>query len=544
VAFIANTRIYVRQMDQLEAQPVRGTDVDPLDLAFSPDGRSIAFFHGTAAMAGTGPLTDAELSRIDVTGGRPVPLTSTGSPFGIRWQGGRIVFSDGRRILAVAEAGGASETLVPATEGGRERLSQPQLVQDGRAIVYTVTDGSTFADSQIVVQSLPGGERKVLVSAGADGRVLPTGHLIWLRDSTIFGQAFDSESLQLTGSPVALVEGVRWAEFSGAGQFDVSASGTLVFVPGGESSGSELVWVDRTGRTEPVGAPRQSYTYPRVSPDGRLIAAGSDDDLWIWDVNRRTPTKLTAGPDLETYPVWMPDSQHVVFRSGPGGGQVDVYRRAADGTGTQERLTSTLEAEAPQMVLSDGRRLLMRVAATDSAPGGRLMLVGLAPDATPMPVFPSQPAAITSAEISPDGRWIAYQSPEGSTRDEVQVRPFPDVDSGRWQISSGGGTRPMWSRSARDLELFYMVTGVPARLMRVPVQPPRGGAFTYDTPETLFELANIRAGATGRAFDISPDNRRFLMVAAASDDGEQDRRVLTVVLNWTDEVRVRAPIRR
>ncbi|HUF46414.1 MAG TPA: hypothetical protein VMM93_01300, partial [Vicinamibacterales bacterium] len=258
-------------------------------------------------------------------------------------------------------------------------------------------------------------------------------------------------------------------------------------------------------------------------------------------IGRRILTKLTSGPDLESYPVWTPDSRFVVFRSGPQGGQTDVYRRAADGTGALERLTDTPEAEAPQMVLADGRRVLARRAATDTAPLGSLDLLELTPGAPAVPLFARPPATMTSAEISPDGRWIAYQSPEGSTFGEVHVRPFPDVEAGRWQISSGGGTRPMWSRSAQDMELFYVASGAPPRLMRVPVEPARAGAFVHGVPEPLFTLTDFTLGAIGRAFDLSADSRRFLMVAPVTSDSERNRRVLMFVTHWTDELRARVP---
>jgi Tol biopolymer transport system component len=279
-----------------------------------------------------------------------------------------------------------------------------------------------------------------------------------------------------------------------------------------------------------------------VSPDGTRIVANAtngDGDVWIWDVPRRTLSKLTTGPELESYPVWAPDGRFVLFRSGASGGQMDLYRRAADGTGALERLTESPEAEAPQMVLPDGR-LLIRRSRNDLTSLGTIDLVDLRSGAKPVPVFATPPAGMTNAEVSPDGRWIAYDSPEGSAQTEVHVRPFPDVNARRFQISSGGGTKPMWSRSSRDMELFFVSPGSTPQLMRVPVRPSRNGEFAYGSPEPLFALTGFQSGLIGRAFDIHPDGRRFLMVARASGQDEA-RRSITVVTNWLDELRTRVP---
>jgi serine/threonine-protein kinase len=543
VAYIANRQIYLRHMHELEAKPLRGTDVDPVDVVFSPDGRSIAYFSGTGAVGG--PLSNLALNRIDVTGGTPVVLCHLdSSSYGVRWMGDRIVFSDGRRILVVPDTGGTPEPLVAIDPKSVDRLAQPQLLADGRAVIYTFAPGGAFVNSRIVAQVIPDGEPKTLVADGMDGRVLPSGHLVWLNAGTLFAQGFHARTLTLTGVPVPIVEGVSGAGLSGAGHYHISETGTLVFVPG-LSGPNDLVWVDRTGTKEPTGAPSQSYTYPRVSPDGTRIVANATDgdgDVWIWDVPRRTLSKLTAGPELESYPVWTPDSRFVLFRSGSTGGQIDLYRRAADGTGAVERLTESPEAESPQMVLPDGR-LLLRRARNDVASLGTIDLIDPKPGAKAVPVFATPPAGMTSAEVSPDGRWIAYDSPEGSTQTEVHVRPFPDVNARRFQISSGGGGKPMWSRSSREAELFYVVPGPPPRLMHVPVRPSRDNEFTYGSPKTMFALTGFETGLIGRAFDIHPDGRRFLMVAQAGGQDEA-RRSLTVVTHWLDELRARVPTAR
>jgi Tol biopolymer transport system component len=532
IAYIANNQIYLRRLPDLEAQPIRGSDIDPLDLTFSPDGNAIAFFAPASPVGGG--LEGITLKTIDVGGGKPLTLCSTGPPSGVRWLDDRIVFSLGDRIQVVASGGGTPETLV--TAGQNERLARPQLFTNG-TLLYTVRTGS---DNQIVVQSA-GGARRVLVQVGQDGYVLTGGYLTWMRESTLLAQAIDVSTLQLAGGPVPLVEGIRVAIGTGTGQMDVSDSGTLVFAPGVSNSRNDLVWVDRSGREEPTGAPPQSYTYPRISPEGTRVATQTselDVDIWIWDLQRKTMTKLTSGPQIDQYPVWTPDGKSVIFRSGPtGGGQTDLYRRNADGTGGVEKLTDTPFAETAQLVTKDGLHILARRAASDSTPEGALVFGPLKPGATLEPVLGSSLPAHSNGELSPDGRWLAYQSREGSTTAEIHVRPFPATDSGHWQITSGGGVKPMWSHSGR--ELFYQ-TANPPGLMRVRVTTaPGGNAFTYTSPpETVLNVERYFTGLVGRAYDISLDDRRFLLVRA-SDTTAAERPSLTIVVHWLEEVRAR-----
>jgi serine/threonine-protein kinase len=535
LAYVANSQIYLRKMDELEAQPIRGTDVDPLEIMFSPDGNSIAFF----APVG-GALDGALLKKVTITGGAPVTLCQAGPPYGARWQGDRVVFSIGSQILAVPQTGGVPQTLAAAAEGSGEILAHPQLLDDGRALLYTVRAANTeFDDAQIVIQPLPAGPRRVLVEGGTDPRVTDSGHLLWMRDSILMAQPFDRGALALRGGPVPIVESLRQTPFSGVGHLALSDTGTLAYLPGASEGRRNLVWVDRRGTESPTGAPPQLYTYPRLSPDGSKIVANTTDtnesDIWIWDLTRKTSTKLTQGPEAEGYGVWSPDSRDVFFVSGASNtGPGDLFRRAADGTGTVERLTDTPDREVPMMILPDGR-VLIRLSPVSG--GATRMVIWSAGTADKLvPVFSDAVPPQVNAEVSPDGRWIAYQSSEGSTRDEIHVRPFPNTDSGHWQISTGGGTRPMWSTSGR--ELFYG-TPTPNRLMVVAVEANRpGDPFTYSPPTSLLDISKYSLGLIGRAFHISRDDQRFLMVLPITAVAGENPSI-TIVTHWIEELKAR-----
>jgi Tol biopolymer transport system component len=537
LAYVANNQIYLRHMHEIDAQPIRGTDIDPLEPMFSPDGQSVAFF---APVAGAGSLEGALLKKVPIVGGAAVTLCPAGPMFGARWQGDRIVFSLGDRILSVADTGGAPQTLVELPKGSSDILAHPQLLDNGRALLYAIRAGTaSFNDAKIVVQPLPSGTARVLVEGGTDPRVTDSGHLVWIRENILTAQPFDSGSLQLKGGPVPIVESVRDTPASGAGQYSLSENGTLVYVMGAFEARANLLWVDRQGVETPTGIPPALYSYPRLSPDGTKIVVNTtqlgDNDIWLWDNARKTTTRLTQGPEFDSYPVWSRDSRSIFYASGATNvGPADLYRRAADGTGTLERLIERpTERATSMMILSDDRILIRSSSATGQS---RLMVLPPSPGAKPEPVFPASLPSQTNGEVSPNGRWIAYQSSEGSTRDEIHVRPFPATDSGHWQISSGGGTRPMWSNSGREL---FFVTGTPARLMRVAIET-RGPnePFTYGTPAQLLDLTKYVIGAIGRAFHISLDDQRFLMISRISAEGG-DRTSIMVVNHWLEELNAR-----
>ena len=363
-------QIYLRQIHETVTQPIRGTNVDPVELAFSPDGEWLAFFVPSSIGAG---LEDAVLKKIAVTGGTPVGLGVRGAPRGLRWQGGTIVFSAGGRIQTVPDTGNSEPTTIASRlDNEPVWLEQPQLLNEGRDVLYTVrpTGGSAGA-AQIVVQPVAGGERRTLVVSGTDGRLLPGGTLAFVRDSTLFVQAFDAAGLRVSGGAIPLIEGVRVAGTTGAGQFDVAGNGTLIFAPGSTVEGGAMVWVDRQGREEALAAARQEYYLPRVSPDGSKVAVStsgtSDRDLFVWDDQRKTMTKLTSDAGEESYPVWSRDSRFLYYRANPDGA-FDVFRRSADGAGTAERLTTSKETNTtPLSLLPGGEKLLVRagVSATD-----------------------------------------------------------------------------------------------------------------------------------------------------------------------------------
>jgi Tol biopolymer transport system component len=299
-----------------------------------------------------------------------------------------------------------------------------------------------------------------------------------------------------------------------------------------------LVWVDRDGRETAVLAPPLGYEAVRLSPEGRRVALdvrGQEDDIWIWAFDSRRLTRLTFDPSIDHSAVWTPDGTQIVYSSGS---RSNLFWRAADGTGAAEQLAEVPTAMFSNSFSPDGSRLVGWQLSPKT--GADLFLLSLTgkPGHSPSGdtrLLVATPFQELGAEISPDGAWLAYQW-NASGRFEIYVQPFPDVERGRWQVSTSGGTQPLWARSGR--ELFYR--GADGRLMAVPIQP--GRSFTWGNAAVVVDRAYFAAGAGApgprarRSYDVSPDGTRFLMVKAATPSAATSRHLI-VVLNFFEELK-------
>ncbi len=288
VAFVANQRLNLRALDQMEAKPLPGTEA-PRSPVFSPDGKWIVFWASQAVM------------KVAVTGGAPVTICPAPEiPYGVSWSpDGGIVFGQGSEgIWRVSPNGGEPEVLVPMEEG--QQADGPDILPGGKTLLFTLASGSVWDSADIVAQSLTNGTRKVLVRGGSDARYVPTGHLVYAIAGTLFAVPFDLESLETRGGPVPVLEGVLRATppNTGTAQFTFSQNGTLAYVPGRGDESASLVVVDRTGRVLSSVEKRGFLQNPRFSPDGGRVAAlvseGGVTDVWILDLARKTLARLTT----------------------------------------------------------------------------------------------------------------------------------------------------------------------------------------------------------------------------------------------------------
>jgi serine/threonine-protein kinase len=530
----ADAQLVVRLIDQLQATPLPGLSRAPFGPFVSPDGAWIGFNDlADGTLGGT-------LKKVSMLGGPPVTICSLSAPLrGASWGADdSIIFGTAdpaTGLLRVPAGGGEPEPLTkPDSQKGEADHYWPEILPGGRAILFT-TVASAAENYQIAVLNLETRERKTLIPGGSNPKFTSTGHIVYGVAGTLRAVAFDADHLEVLSDPVPVLDSVV-TKVNGAVNFSVARDGSLVYVAGtaaGETP-RRLMWVDRQGREEATNAPSRAYTYPRISPDATKVALDirdQENDIWIWDVARETLTRLTFDPGGDEFPLWTPDGRRIAFSSPQAGAAPNLFWRAADGTGSLERLTESPNQQVPTSFSPDGTRLLFRE--ITSGTGADIGILPLDGERRATPLVQTS-FSERNADVSPDGRWIAYESNE-SGQFEIYIRPFPQVDAGRWQVSAGGGTRPLWARNGR--ELFYLVE--PGRLMAVPIQP--GSTFAAGNPQVVFEgQYGPPLQRNGRTYDVSPDGQRFLMIKEGAA-GETSVPQLVVVLNWFEELKRLVP---
>jgi Tol biopolymer transport system component len=514
IVYVANQQLYLRAMDGLDAAPISGTDDLPTSPFFSPDGRRVGYWSGV----------DRQLKMVAVNGGAPVTLSVAEDPYygaPVWGDDDTIVWGQGEGIMRISANGGRAELLIE----GEGNLINPQILPDGESVLFHV---GTAEDGQVAIESLNSGERKLLFP-GVGPRYVPTGHIIYAVNDVLFAVGFDLGTLAIEGAPVAIADGVR----PGPPQYGVSDSGALVFVPGSETGGNTLVWVDREGNVEPLGTPARNYTFPRLSPNGRSVLVRIDDDLWLFDIAEEALTRLTFGARANL-PVWSADGQFASYRSireGTG----NMFWTRADGTGTEEQLTrGDFTQQNPSSWSRDGQLLAFYQIPGVGGSGDRdLWVMPLDGNREPRPFL--QTALNEAApNFSPDGQLMAYVSNE-SGANEIFVRPFPGPGS-QWQISTEGGGGPIWAQSGR--ELFYM-NG--SQLMAVDIETETG--FSAGVPRLLVENRFRPSTGNVASYDATADGQRFVMIQdAVVTDIEALPDQINIVGNWLEQLQERVPV--
>jgi len=429
----------------------------------------------------------------------------------------------GDPLRQVSDAGGTPQALTRLENGDTSHL-WPEVLPGGRGLLFGALASTTT--TKIAVQSLTTGERRDLIQSGTLPRYVPSGHLVYVQGSNLMAVPFDPQRLALTGAAVPVIQGLLTAD--GFPQYSFSSTGSLVYVPGViQAAQLKLVWVDRKGAEQPINAPPHSYVLPKVSPDGKRIAAGieeADAQVWLYDLGRETLSRLTFEGGANVDPVWTPDGKRIVFK----GNRSRMFWQPADGSGPVEELTKSELApnNVPGSLSPDGQVLAFMEQNINT--GFNLYTLPLK-DGRPQ-LFVRTPSNETAPRFSPDGHWIAYDSNE-SGRDEIYVRPYPGPGS-KWQVSTDGGREPVWNPRGR--ELFYR-SG--SKMMAVDVTTQ--GAFTAGKPRMLFEGPYVPTPRSFPDYDVSPDGQRFLMLKR--NEQAQAAVQINVVLNWFEELKRRVP---
>jgi serine/threonine-protein kinase len=524
-------QMYVRPLNQLDAVKLaEGNNgaSSPYQPFFSPDGQWLGY------------VTAAEMRKVPVTGGTPLTLIKLTRSRGASWsEDGTIIFAPNPAsgLSRVSAAGGDAQPVTTLDKAKKEATHRwPQVLPGGKAVIFTSHTQTTadFDNATIEVVTLATGERKVLQKGGSYGRYVPSGHLVYVSKAALFAVPFDLGRLEVTGSPAPVVQDVFWNPTEGAAQFTFSSTGVLTYLRGGpEVAKYTIATVDRRGGTTKLIEETGSYANPRLSPDGKRLSLtvlkDGNFDIWVYDLERGVPTRLTFDDAPETEQVWSPDGRFLAFSSGRAGAD-NLYRKRADGSGEEERLTTSDNPMWPNSWSADGRS----IAISAMGPNGNfdVTMLSLA-DKKVEPLLNSN-FREADPSISPDSRWLAYSSNE-SGRLEVYVRPYPS-GAGRWQVSDNGGAFPRWSGSGR--ELFYRVDD---GLMSASIEG-LGDSLRTGKPTRLFTGA-FRGGATGIGvggntfsdYDVSADGQRFVMFPA-SDAESTNRGIVTLVTPWFDEL--------
>ena len=525
-------RLFVRALNELE--PVAIATGTLLKNPFvSPDGQWVGYGEGFGF-----------LKKVPITGGPSISIAIVG-PVGLLrgavWLADNtIVFADTNRttgLRRVSADGGSPQNLTtPDATLNVDDHYWPEGLPDGRGILYTVlARNGSLADAKIAVYDLQTNTSTDLLTGASNAMYLRSGHLAYVAGGTLWAVPFDADRRTITGMAVPVLKQLA-ATGAGAGNVALSTDGTLAYVhtAGYDPFARTLSWIDRTGKLEPLGAPEHPYMQPRFSHDGtRVVHAtgrGPDNNPWILDLSRGALTRLRREAAREQQPSWSPDDRWVLFASDRAttDGLLQIWRQAADGTGEPELL---VESGVNPIVTPDGTRVIFT---QQTSPGNNDIMEMALDGSQKVTGLVQTPFTEGGAEISPDGRWLAYQS-NFSGRQEVYVGPYPNTASRRWPVSTSGGNVARWRRDGR--ELFYVAPD--GSLMGVQVRDS-GATWTATSPVKVLEPGYwSREALIGSAYDVSPDGKRFLVVTPPKDNGGPPD--IVVIQHWDEELKALVP---
>jgi serine/threonine-protein kinase len=509
-----------RRLDQAQPTLLAGTE-NGFDPFFSPDGQWIGFSVGT------------QLKKISVQGGAPEKLGNAGTgPLGASWgQDGNIVVGAATLLplLQIPASGGPSK---PVTKLGPGEITQrwPQVLPGGGAVLLTASSSAAaMENANIEAVSLKTGQVKIVQRGGYYGRYLPSGHLVYVHQGLLFGVGFDPAGLEVRGVPAPILENLAANSATGGGQYDFSSTGTFVYAVGKSAAQLwQVAWLDGSGRMQPLLAAPGAYSLPRLSPDGKKLAFVKSGDIYVYELEGGTTSRLTSTGQA-TSTVWAPDGKHVVYFS--IGSRFRLLWVRSDGSGEPQQLLESPNLLVPWSFSPDGRRLAYH----EPNPENGFDLWTLPLDITdldypkagkPEP-FVRTPANQRRPRFSSDGHWIAYDSNE-SGADEIYVRPFPDGSRGKRQISSGGGLYAFWSKNGR--ELFYETADNRVMVLDYTVE---GGSFVPGKRRLWSDKQLFYTGTMN--LDLAPDGKRFaVLTLPETPSGEKSTVHVTMLFNFFD----------
>ena len=524
--------LYRRSLGRLDWGALPGTR-GAWQPFFSADGQQVGFF------------AQGQLKRVALDGTPPVAVTDVGrNPRGATWTpNGTIVFGPSQTsgLMRVDARGGTAQWLTRIDGSTDERSHRwPHALPDGRTILFTVDfmDG-TFDDAQIEAVSLETGERHTVLRGGAHGRYVPSGHLLYANRGQLWAVPFDDARARVTGTPVLVLDGIAYDLRNGGTKVSVAGDGTLAYVPGQSTSRDRhLVWVDALGQREPLTRDERRFHDPRLSPDGRRVAVRIGEpgasDVWVLDVDTATLAQVTF--DLPAFrPSWTPDGSSLTLGvSGAAGWKLVTVD--ADGEGDVVTLRESTNRLYPCAWSPDGSTLVHQVRRDSSG----WDIESLEVDASGHPVGNPAPVAATDANetngaLSPDGRFLAYESDEQEGLVAIYVQPFGRPGA-KVKASTGGGRWPHWGHRG---QLYYWSSFT--QQMRRVTHRIEGNRFVVTAQELVWSATDSPlevplSDFQGRGFDLDPRGQRFLMLESAAPAARPGPPRIVLAQGWAGEL--------
>ncbi len=532
IVFVARregvSRLFVKRRADVEARALDGTD-GATGPVLSPDGRRIAF------------IANARLRLVNVNGGAINDIMAVNDERGHTWRDDRRLIVSPQPVSGLVEvsaSGGASRTLTTLQPGERSHR-WPRMVAGGQAVAFTLgqfNNPDDYDDSKIEILDLSTGARKTAVAGARIAAQGPDGLLLFARLGVLSALPFEAARLEVTGPPVAALEGIHGDKTTGASHFDYAADGTLIYVSGRpEGTLRRVVWADAGGRmTQAFDLPAAASTVLdlSLSPDARRVAlvvgSGGTNDVWIHDVARRSLTRFTFGGNNAT-PVWSRDGKTIYYSAiEPSGLKSTVFRKPADGS---RQATPVLELDARVYVRQvDETAGTLLVDALRTIQQSDIERIALTAGGPPRQALVATTFDETGGSLSPNGRWLAYASDE-TGRYEIYVRDVGATTGGRWQVSSGGGEEPRWSADGRRLHFRS-----DSRFMSATVVA--GDAFEASTPAMMFDGAYEMRTDSAVTYSLDAASGRILMIQPVDREASTD--AIQVLLNWDHSEGLRA----
>ncbi len=521
VIFKANNKFYLRKMNSMEFSIIPGIE-NATSPFFSPDDKWLGFFR------------NGKLEKISLSGGTPISLTDAADNRGGTWsKNGYIIFTPiaVSELKMVSDDGGTAKSITTLDSTNNERTHRwPSCMPDGKHVLFTVgliSSPDYYEDARIDVVNIETGERKTVFRGASNAKYISTGHLLFSRSGVLYIVSFDADKLEVTGQPIPVVQGVYSEVTTGITNYVISDNGTLVYLPGAiEGESRKIVKIDMKGETTIIDSGSHPYIEPKLSPDNKKIAVvirnGEDYDIWIFDIIRRTLSKLTFG-GLNRTPLWSPDGKTIAYFKRTKEGKSGIFMKPSDGSGDEVEIYNS---EQTRVYLnhwsSDGKYLLVDNLTKNAQ--SDLLIIPLSGDKKPWKYLDSKKDEYESS-ISPNGKWIAYLTDESGSY-QIYVRSFPNKE-GKWQISTDVAEEPRWSPDGKSL--YYRKS---SQMMSVPVST----ATTFSAGVATVLLKNFPSQNvdSGMSYDITSDGKYFITTQPAKGISYKN---IFIILHWTEDIR-------